>query len=258
MKKTKVYMGIPSTGTRSDPQCYALRDIEKMYADTIEFVYPENCVHRMFHDFARNAIVEDFLASDCDVLWFLDSDIVPHTKVITALTEHYDKWLVAGAPYPVFMTPSKGEGPAVVMCVYEHDGNKLYACDVPSSGEGFVAGLATGCLFIKREAFSMLEKPYFEFKFDETTRNMTEGEDLGFCRKLHNLGIKFYINFDYPASHYKTVNLLDVNNYAVQFAQKSVAQYDAQIRPQVAALSERYKALLAQTKGKRPSGLIIP
>src|SRR4051812_8912917 len=102
-KPIKVYMGIPSTGDRVDSQSYALRVIEKRYADQVELVYPKDCVQRIFHDAARNAIVEEFLASDCDVLWFLDSDICPPPHVIELVTKHWDKWEAAGAPYPIWM-----------------------------------------------------------------------------------------------------------------------------------------------------------
>ncbi len=92
----KIYMGIPSTGNRRDTQSYNLREIEKRYRDKVELVYPEQCIHRIFHDFARNATVEEFLKTDCDILWFLDSDITPPCDVLDLVVEHGEKWKVAG------------------------------------------------------------------------------------------------------------------------------------------------------------------
>lgn len=251
MKKTKVYVAIPSVGTVSDLMPYAFRQYEREYGDRIEFVYPKHCVQRKFHDFARNAMVDDFLETDCDILWFLDSDVVPPPHVLDLITKYGEHWELAGAPYPVFMTPTGHSGPQVVMCVYMADETGMHAAKVPYSGTGFVDGLATGCIFIKREVFAQLEKPYFEFQFDSTSRQLTIGEDLGFCAKVNRLGYKFFTDFDMVCAHYKTVNLLDVNNYAIEYAQRAVNSYDEEIRPKI----EMLKGLL---KGKSKSGLILP
>lgn len=237
MKKIKVYLGIPSNGSVIDSQAYFLREMSDLYKDHVELVYPEKCIRRIFHDFARNAIVEEFLETDCDVLWFLDSDITPSKHSLDLIVNHYDKWQVSGVTYPVFMTPPGLDNPQVVFTVYEKNPNTggLIAGNAPKTGTKFVDGLATGCLFIKREVFSLLSKPYFEFKYKEESREMIEGEDLGFCRKLSSLGIKFFTDFDLVAKHQKTLDLLDVNNYAVDYSNRSVLAYDAAIKEQVLA-----------------------
>lgn len=257
----KVYMGTISTGERSDFQTYVLRELEKKYADKITLVYPETCVHRKFHDYARNAVVEDFLATDCDILWFLDSDVAPPTNVLDLITESGDHWDLAGAPYPVFMTPAGYKGPQVVMCVYQQNENGLHAAAVPQSGRAFVDGLATGCIFIKRDVFSKLKKPYFEFKFEPETRFMTEGEDLGFCRKVNDLGYKFFTDYSMVCKHYKNVDLLEVNNYAIDYSNQSVLQYDARIRESVVKLAtenQELKKRIQALSGRTQGGLIIP
>lgn len=232
-------------GSVVDSQSYFLREIADLYKDSVELVYPTSCVRRMFHDFARNAIVDDFLDTDCDVLWFIDSDITPSKHALDLIVNHYDKWQVAGLTYPVFMTPTGSENPQVVFTVYEKNpstGN-LALADAPKSGSKFVDGLATGCLFIKRSVFSLLVKPYFEFKYKEESREMAEGEDLGFCRKLSDLGIQMYTDFDLICKHQKSVDLLDVNNYAIDYANRSVLSYDAAIKGQaVASVQQAYDA----------------
>ena len=101
-KKIKIYCGIPSTGDRVDVQNYWWREVQDRYSDRIELVFPELCVQRIFHDFARNEVVEEFLATDCDVLFFLDSDICPPKFLFDIVTNHYDKWEAAGAPYGIW------------------------------------------------------------------------------------------------------------------------------------------------------------
>lgn len=257
MSKTKIYVAVPTTGTVSDMHPHCFRQWEREYGDRIEFVYPKSIVQRKFHDFARNAMVEDFLATDCDILWFVDSDVVPPPNVLDLVTKHGDFWELAGAPYPVFMQPAGYDGPQAVLCVYKSDATGMHAARVPSEGTAFVDGLATGCLFIRREVFLAMSKPYFEFKFEHETRHVTEGEDLGFCRKAHELGYQFFTDYSMVCKHYKTVDLLDVNNYAVEFAQASVEAYDAQIRPQVEALVEKVKTLSAEKRATK-SSLILP
>lgn len=245
-KKIKIYMGVPSTGDRADGQCYRLREIEAKYKDEVELVYPEVCVFRLFHDFARNAIVEDFLKTDCDILWFLDSDVTPPKAILDLVVYPTKDWMVAGATYPVWMTLNEDIGPQAVLTCYRQHNGKLAKAAVPTSGIDFVDGLATGCLFIKREIFSKLQKPYFEFKYNEETREMTEGEDLGFCRKVNELGYQFYTDFSMVCKHYKRVDLLDVNNYAMNYARLKINEYEAIIKPQI----EKLKAVIEAKKQK--------
>lgn len=234
----KVYVSVPTTGTVVDGQEYIRRRLAEKYKDKIELVYPEKCTRRIFHDFARSEQVKEFLKTDCEILWFLDSDITPPDHILDLVTEHGDKWQVAGAPYPVWMTPAKADLPQVVLTVYQKNpetGN-LAAADVPrSGGTAFVDGLATGCLFIKRKVLEDMPVPHFEFTYDAETRNIREGEDLGFCRKLNSKGIQFFTDYSMVCKHEKKVCLLDVNNYAIDYANRAVLEYDARIKDQLKA-----------------------
>ena len=240
--KTKVYCAVPTMGTVADSQTYFWREAEKLYGDRIEFIWPEQCVRRFGHDFARNSHVEEFLKSGADILFFLDSDVVPPTNVFDLVVNNA-KWNLAGAPYPVFMTPSGFERQQVLFTVYKgSNGQGLGVAQVPSSGTEYVDGLATGCLFIKREVLEHMPAPWFEFKYDEKTRKMIEGEDLGFCRKARDLGYKFYVDYSMVCKHYKTVCLLEVNNYAMEYAKRTVDSYSAMIKPLIEQLSAKARA----------------
>lgn len=248
----KVFLGIPSLGSREDAQCYFLRDLEKKYKDKIELVYPKQFVGRIFHDFARNAYVDEFLASGCDVLWFLDSDVVPPINALDLITEDYDKWDLAGCPYPVWMTPDGYAGPQAVFTVYNRrEDGRFVASVIPDSGRGYVNGIATGCIFIKRHVFEKIQKPYFEFSYNQDTRQITEGEDLGFCRKVSDAGYTFYIDFSMVCKHYKKVCLLEVNNYAMDYAHKAIEGYVQRFK------SEYVKSKLGLDQ-KPKSSLILP
>ena len=276
-KRIKIYVGIPSTGDRIDIQNYFWREAQERYGDRIELVFPEMCVHRIFHDFARNEVVEEFLATDCDILFFLDSDICPPKFLFDIVVNHHEKWEVAGAPYPLWQTPPGSNEPAVLLACYkgivENAANRgIGVADVPASGTDWVDALATGCLFIKRSVFEKLEKPYFEFKYEPKTRKLIEGEDLGFALKLSKLGIKFFVDYACVCKHYKRVCLLDVNNYAVTMSNNKVIAYDREVRGQVEkavqqAMDQAYKMGVEDGKKNQPSrtfqiksetGLILP
>lgn len=246
----KIYMGIPSTGERSDAQIYSLRKMQERYKDKVTFIYPEIFVGRIFHDYARNAYVEQFLKSDADVLWFLDSDVAPPSDLLDAYIENYDKWDCAGAPYPVFMTPAGWDTPQVVFTVYKRNDTGMYTASVPSEGLDYVDGVATGCIFIKRKVLEQLSKPYFEFKYNPETRELVEGEDLGFCKKVSDLGYKFFIDYSKVCKHYKKVCLLDVNNYAIQYSNNAILAYDRGLRQSLV----KRKLNLSQPKSR----IILP
>ncbi len=279
-RKFKVYLGIPSTGDRADIQLYLFRDLQERYGDKIELVFPAQCTHRMFHDYARNVIAEEFLESDCDVLWYLDSDICPPKHILDLVVCHFDQWEAAGGIYPIWMVPPGYTSPAVLLTAYNgivKNGNAttgIRVDDVPKSGQAFVDALATGCLFLKRSVFEKLEKPYFEFKYDSKDRKMIEGEDLGFALKLNNLGIRFFTDYSMVCKHYKRVCLLDVNNFATDASNGKVLAYDKAIRAQVEvavqnAMAQAYQMGLNDAKAgqkgrafkvntEQPSGLVLP
>lgn len=273
MKKTKIYLGWLSTGQREDIHIYQLNEWKERYGEYVELVLPDVCVHQMFHDAARNSVVEDFLATDCDILWFLDSDVAPPPHILDLVVHHKDKWQVAGAPYPLWMpTPGTGDF-SILFTVYKGvlSGAQrgIYMSEVPFEGTDFVDGLATGCLFIKREIFTKLERPFFEFKFDKETRRIQEGEDLGFALKLHDQGIKFFVDYGMVCRHFKRLNLLDMNNYAMKLRNQGIEEYCAQVKPEIqAAYQAAYDAGVKKgreeggtpplTPPKTKSGLILP
>lgn len=249
-------MGLPSNGTVCDFQSYVLRDLQDRYKDEIEFIYPEALCQRIFHDSARCGIVEDFLDSGADIMWMLDSDICPPKHVLDIITQYGDKWQCAGAPYPVFMASPGEAHRQVIFTVYNQiapdpitKAPRIAPTNVPDEGTAFVDGIATGCLFIKREVFDKLERPYFEFKYDPITRQPIEGEDIGFCLKMVKLGIKFFVDFSMVCKHYKNnIDLLEINNYAMSYAKKCIDAQSRAISEQVKIVEEKYNKLKSTNK----------
>lgn len=252
-------MGLPSNGSVSDFQNYMLRDLEERYKDEVELVYPAQLCQRIFHDAAREGITQDFMDSGCDVMWMLDSDVCPPKHILDLLTSHGDKWQVAGAPYPVFMAQPGETHRQVVFTIYRRIPDcpatkkpRIAPADCPSEGTDFLDGIATGCLFIKREVFEKLERPYWEFKYDPITRQPVEGEDIGFCLKMLRLGIKFFVDYSMVCKHYKNnIDLLEMNNYAISYAQKCVNMQHGMFNKQAQLASDKYDKLKETNKQLR-------
>ena len=72
---------------------------------------------------------------------------------------------------------------------------------------------------------------------------MTEGEDFYFARRCMEKGLKFFTDYSMVCRHQKSLDLLDLNNYAVEYANRAVAAYDRAIRAQLeSAISSRPRA----------------
>lgn len=278
--KRKIFLGWPATGKRLDHHIYLLRELQERYGDCIEFILPDFAASRFPHDFARNCLTEEFLDSTAEAIWFLDSDVVPPFQILDLVKNQWDEWKICGAPYPLWM-PAPGSGEQTIMftsydgiCADKGDGKKgIYMTECPQTGQRFVDAIATGCMFIKREVFDVLEKPYFEFKFSKDMRAVEEGEDLGFCLKTMAKGIKCLIDYSMACGHLKEVDLMAINNYAINLSNKKILVYDMHIRQQVEeavqkAMEQGYKQGVEDTKKnfqgerkfkiKADSGLILP
>lgn len=246
----KVFVATPTTGNIADSQFWFWEKVREKYKSKIDFIFPEHCVRVIFHDAARNRLVKEFLKSDADILFFLDSDVVPPTDIFD-LVLMQEKWDCAGGVYPVFMTPAGHDKPQVVFTVYKGRGEQgLGMANIPPAGFSYVDGLGTGCMFLKRHVLEKLSEPYFEFKYNEASRAIEVGEDIDFCMKVNDLGFKFFVDFSKVCKHYKNVCLLDVSNYAQEFAGNTMKQYEAMIKPQLDALASALK------NKKKSSGLL--
>lgn len=255
MKKQKVYLAWLSTGERRDEHLFLYKRLQEKYSDRLELVLPERSTFLVWHDFARNMAVESFLASDCDILWFLDSDVIPPSNILDLITEHGEKWKLAGAPYPVFMSVPGYRTQQVVYCVYskrEGADDILDPARIPDMGADFIDGIATGCLFIRREILEGLEKPYFEHIFDKETRHLDQGEDLGFCKRMMKAGNRFFIDYSMRCQHIKKVDLISVSDTIEEQKRMVLEAYSKEIRNKMTLQK------LAKLREPNKSNLILP
>jgi len=124
----------------------------------------------------RNICVE---YADGDDILFWDSDIVADVEDVEKL-RNSNLDIVSGS--------------------YEHRGKSGMVCctpDLPLDSFGLheLDYCGAGFLFIKKEVFQKLNKPYFFHYPDEP------GEDIYFCREAKKAGFKVYVDCDCKVLH---------------------------------------------------------
>jgi GT2 family glycosyltransferase len=75
-----------------------------------------------------------------------------------------------------------------------------------------VDAVGAGCLLIHRKVFEAIKKPYFLFQYNDDGI-MTLGEDFYFCQKAQKAGFKIWVDRKMVTSHFKTIDLKQVNNW---------------------------------------------
>jgi GT2 family glycosyltransferase len=161
----------------------------------------------------RNALVEQFLASNYDFLWMVDTDMGWGTGALNALMRTAREKAGANATVPVVGAYTIGEfgGPPDGMggfdrrhapVMYRMKQGKLELLGDDEYDDGDVVPVdATGaaCLMIHRSAVRDWSGWF------DTTKNM--GEDIAFCMRLRQLGVPLYVHTGVKTSHHKSVFL---------------------------------------------------
>lgn len=151
-------------------------------------------------DVNRCEIANHFLEeTDHDTLLMIDSDIIPPDNILDLLDYEFD-----------IMTPvvfSTKEGVPYPVGAVQKDDGKL-SMFTGNSDEEVVEldGVGTACMFVRREVFEGVEKPYFEFETNEDgTLNVSE--DFSFCLKARDKGFSVKMHTGYSCGHVASMNL---------------------------------------------------
>lgn len=155
-------------------------------------------------DDARNSVVQEFLASDCTDLIFLDADVSWEPEELVKLCR-YDVDIVGGIyPFRSATEESKQNMPVVT-----------YPGQVEPDANGLleVAGLPTGFMRIRRHVLETLAAKANKFLqrgkttetpilFERTFQHGVRlGGDLSFCKKWVDAGGKVYAAVDIHLGH---------------------------------------------------------
>lgn len=151
-------------------------------------------------DLSRNNIVEMARKENCDYLFFIDSDIIIKDGQLDRLLSH-EKDAIAGVYYkstpPHEPLPRKkvAENLYAPIEFEENKDNNLIEID----------GTGMGCFLIKTDVFDKIPYPWFEFKYYKKNGKYEQvSEDLLFCQKLQDIGIKIYCDTSVQCLHIGT------------------------------------------------------
>lgn len=153
-------------------------------------------------DVARNTLAKKAVASGAEYMLFLDDDTAPPPNTITALMAHLDTSdedvAVCGGIYTTKSDP-------VEPLVYKGPGMGPFWRW--KFGEVFPCwGIGTGCMMIRLSSLSKIPEPWFRDiptakDVDDSVKNLYDGDltetfcmgdDLYFCNKLAQAGLKVH------------------------------------------------------------------
>lgn len=177
-----LYVGLP----------FCQRPVQPEWAVSIRnLAMPLNCTYGFAPlrglpiDEARNALAESALAEQAKYLFFIDDDTAPPQHAITNLISILDsdpEAMVAGG---IYFTREKRPQPIVFK---EEGGGPSWDWAYKDVFE--CSSLGTGCMMVKTEVFSKIEKPWFKTILENETGVITD--DIYFCRKVKEAGYKIF------------------------------------------------------------------
>lgn len=155
---------------------------------------------------ARNALVHTFLKSECDILWFLDSDNIPHKGAEAVLDGPYD---VTIGPVPMLIVAGSGSPVLTPNLFSGYEDTNVGILWEP--GKRVVAG-GTANMAITRRVMEdkrmWLDDNGSVFKREYGTDGRPlYGEDVDFCRRAMDLGYTIGANEGAICDHAKTFGL---------------------------------------------------
>jgi hypothetical protein len=150
----------------------------------------------------RNRIVEQFLASDCDVLAMVDDDIAPPLNFVELLLPFVGEYAMVGMPH---VSPHPTEPHNLILCVYAADPEGLRPMGL-FDGINECAALATGCVLISRRA--LVELGPAPFRIEHDPRAALQSDDMLFCADLRTAGFRIGCYWNgHPVDHFRATNL---------------------------------------------------
>jgi len=199
--KKKVLLGIPMYDSMKAKSlaCYTDFLVKMVHS-------PKFSCHSMLHggtylDQNREEIAQTAVDEDYDYLFFIDSDMIYRPDILDKLYDRHKD--IIGAIYS--MRSGKEHGPAIYSYVKEKDTFAQYKHWPINDGVIKVDGIGTGLLLIKVSALRKMPAPrfaYLECRTPDKKGNRRRlGEDLSFCKRCMEQGIKIYADTHIWAGH---------------------------------------------------------
>ena len=149
----------------------------------------------------RNAIVRDFMKSDCDALWMIDADTVPprNLSFVDAMEEM--EYPVLCGPYKGFNEQYGGSFWHVYKKVTDRGYLPMPRKKWPADRFFKVDVAGTGCMLIRRNVIEEGRPDPFYLKIDSAGHVITE--DMSFCKDVGGV----WLDSHYVCKHERDVNL---------------------------------------------------
>lgn len=140
-------------------------------------------------DTSRNVLVKEAKTTGADYILWVDSDMILPKDALERLIAH-NVDVVSGA-YAFKDINSQD------LIAFSIDNKRMPLTSIDGLTE--VGGIGFGCCLTKTDVFDKIEFPYFVFGEDY-------GEDIYFCRKVREKGIKIYLDPDVKCGHIGKIN----------------------------------------------------
>lgn len=202
--RKKVFIGIPTYDSKIHVDLAGcIFSWGKEYNLSVAFAQRSVPLHA-----ARNVLVEKFLTTDCEYLFFIDDDVIPPLDCIEELIEA-DKDIIM--PATLMLKPiGKDKTCPVPQCMgHYNEKKKGYR---PMWGEGIIEVETIGgaAFMVKRHVFE--DEPYM-FRFEYYPNgSRKKGADVAFSEDMRARGYKLYAHFDLACRHVRQADLLGIYN----------------------------------------------
>ena len=191
IKKIRVLIGVPIYESISATCLNALTDFLRKVMHSPRFSCNITYNKGTYLDQNREEISDKAVEENYDYLFFIDADMVFPGKVLDKLYDRHKD--VVGAVYP--LRCGFYHGP----CIYSYRRDErdfMQWKKWPLNKCIKVGGIGTGMLLIKVEALKKIPYPRFQYmetiKPDKQGNVRRIGEDLSFCVRCNENGIKIY------------------------------------------------------------------
>lgn len=133
----------------------------------------------------REKLIDEAIKMEADYVLWLDSDMMFPSNVVLKLLAH-NKDIIA-CNYMKRSLPMK-----TVAYTDLNDWDSWVPME-PQEELVKVKGIGMGCILMKTDVFKKLEKPYFEFRFKEDTKDWF-GEDFILQDKIQKVGYEIFVD----------------------------------------------------------------
>lgn len=209
-KKIRIGIGLPVATTIPAASFANFLEVLGYTASKYDTIYAVKV--NTLVDAARNAIAKELLKSKVDYIWFIDSDMVMTKNAIDFLMNAIQHGDAATGLY--FSKERKNGKHIPIAATLSPDGEAYFIGQYPKNSMTLIDAAGFGCMLLKAEVFDKIEYPWFETKWQKKViegivdgkpyRNeewYQIGEDIMFCRKMKEKGMKIVLHTGLVCGH---------------------------------------------------------